>query len=423
MLEQKGSIMKKTILEMMCGIIAMGLLSGCANVQEEFESAVHRDDLGAAEKWLARGATVNPKGKWGFGDFSLLDDVTYFGHHEEMVYWLLEHGATAGNGVVPWEAIAMMGNQELLRIRLEKGANVNEKDDEDKLRVENFWANWKGNEKGFIKAMQYLHEYGVKIHDFNYRMTPLQYAASKGWLDAVKYLLKQGADVKDKNSRGASAIHFAKDPQTVQFFLDQGVKINCKDDEGDTPLHYAIKRSNDLNMIKFLLDHGANVNSKNSAGRTPFHHATAITHSLEVNMDVIKILLDHGADINSKDRKGNTPLHYVCSEFPFDYCVPDNPKVHATFYRGCFCKKCQLERLEYLISRGANVNAQNEMGQTALHLAVIEFAGDAVIEYLTKHGADLNLRDRNGKTVLDLVQEIHNERFERLQKAYQRQED
>jgi len=267
--------------------------------------------------------------------------------------------------------------------------------------------------------MQYLHEYGVKIHDFNYRMTPLQYAASNGWLDAVKYLLKQGADVKDKNCRGASAIHFAKDPQTVQFFLDQGVKINSKDNEGDTPLHYAIKRSDDLNIIKFLLDHGADVNSRNQAGSTPFHHAVTITYGLEINMDIIKILLDHGADINSKDRKGNTPLHYVCSEFPFDYYLPDNPKVHTTFYRECFCKKCQLERLEYLIARGANINAQNEMGQTVLHLAAIEHADEDVIEYLTKHGADLNLRDRNGKTVLDLVQKIHSERFKRILKAYQ----
>ena len=421
MLEQKVGIMKKTILEMMCGIIAVGLLAGCVNVQEEFESAVYRDDLGAAEKWLARGATVNPKRKYEWD--SLLGDVTYFGHHEEMVYWLLEHGATAGNGAVPWQALAMQGNPELLRMRLEKGANVNEKDDEGKLRVENFWAydRWDGTEKGFIQAMRYLHEYGVKIHDFNYRMTPLQYAASKGWLDAVKYLLKQGADVKDKNCRGASAIHFAKDPQTVQFFLDKGVKINCKDNKGDTPLHYAIKRSNDLNMIKFLLDHGADVNSKNNAGSTPIHFAVTENYvdTFETTMDILKLLLKHGADINSKDRKGNTPLHYVCSEFPFDYCFPDNPTVHEPFYRGCFCKKCQLERLEYLIARGANVNAQNEMGQTVLHLAVIEFAGDDVIEFLTKHGADLNLRDRNGKTVLDLVQKIHSERLKRIQKAYQ----
>ncbi len=136
-------------------------------------------------------------------------------------------------------------------------------------------------------------------------------------------------------------------------------------------------------------------------------------------MDILKLLLKHGADINSKDRKGNTPLHYVCSEFQLEVQIPDNPTVHEPFYRGCFCKKCQLERLEYLIARGANVNAQNEMGQTALHLAVIEFAGDDVIEFLTKHGADLNLRDRNGKTVLDLVQKIHSERFKRIQKAYQ----
>ena len=375
--------MRKVINRIMLGITVVGLLAGCANVQEEFESAVHRDNLGEAEKWLARGATVNPKRKnrW---EWSLLDEVTYWGDHEEMVYWLLKHGATAGNGAVPWQAMAMLGNPELLRFRLEKGANVNEKDDKDRLRVETFWAcdRWGGTEKCFIKAIEYLHKYGVKIHDFNYEMTPLQYAVSKGWLEAVKYLLKQGADVKDRNCRGDSAIHFANNPQIVKFLLDHGADINSKNNEGITPIHYAVDRYT------------------------------------ETAMDILKLLLKHGADINSKDRKGNTPLHYVCSQFRLDYQLPDNPAVHEPFYRGCFCKKCQLERLKYLIARGANVNAQNEMGQTVLHLAVLEHAGDDVIEYLTKHGADLNLRDRNGMTVLDLVQKNHNERLESIRKAY-----
>ena len=379
--------MRKVINRIMLGITVVGLLAGCVNVQEEFESAVYRDDLGAAEKWLARGATVNPKGKFA-REWSLLDEVTNWGHHEEMVYWLLKHGASAGNGAVPWQALAMLGNPELLRMRLEKGADVNEKDDEVRLRVETFWAcdRWGGTEKCFIKSLEYLHEYGMKIHDFNYEMTPLQYAVSKGWLDAVEYLLKHGADVKDRNCRGASAIHFAKDPRTVKFLLDHGADINSKDNTGSTPIHYAVTRNN--------------------------------MDTFETTMDILKLLLKHGADINSKDNKGNTPLHYVCSQFRLDYQLPDNPAVHEPFYRGCFCKKCQLERLKYLIARGANVNAQNEMGQTVLHLAVLEHAGDDVIQYLTKHGADLNLRDRNGMAVLDLVQKIHDERLERIRKAY-----
>ena len=56
--------MKTTkIIGIVFGIMAAGLLVGCASVQEKFESAVHRDDLREAEKWLARGATVNPKRK------------------------------------------------------------------------------------------------------------------------------------------------------------------------------------------------------------------------------------------------------------------------------------------------------------------------------------------------------------------------
>jgi len=362
--------MKTMIGKIMLGIIVVGTLTGCANVQGEFESALHRNDWEEAEKWLARGATVNPKRKYEWD--SLLGDAA-IGHHEKMVYWLLEHGATEANGEFPWPTMAWMGDPELLRFRLKKGVDINAKDDDGRLKVESFWAcdNWSGTEKGFIKAIKYLHECGVKIHDFNYEMTPLQYAVSKGWLDAANYLLKHGADVKDRNRCGDSAIHFARTPHTVQFLLDHGADINSKNNEGSTPIHCAITRN--------------------------------YVDTFETTMDILKLLLDHGADINSKDCKGNTPLHYACCDFLLNFQIPDTPEVHDSFYRGCFCTKCQKERLKYLIAHGADVNAQNEMGQTALHLAVVSYVCDDVIDYLTKHGADLNLRDRNGMTVLDLA--------------------
>jgi ankyrin repeat protein len=52
-----------------------------------------------------------------------------------------------------------------------------------------------------------------------------------------------------------------------------------------------------------------------------------------------------------------------------------------------------------LIERGADVNAQNWMGQTALFHAAIG-TNTGMIELLAAHGADPNIRDKGGRTAL-----------------------
>ena len=83
--------------------------------------------------------------------------------------------------------------------------------------------------------------------------------------------------------------------------------------------------------------------------------------------------------------------------------------------------------VEWLCSRGADINAQDDSGNTALHLAIpndielyrdlelpIEFRG---CEILLKLGADPGIRNRAGLTPLDIVEGYGDqilERFNRL---------
>lgn len=58
-----------------------------------------------------------------------------------------------------------------------------------------------------------------------------------------------------------------------------------------------------------------------------------------------------------------------------------------------------LRMVELLINKGANVNAQNESGKTAIMLAA--FAGKLnIIKELRNNGASYDLKDRAGCTVL-----------------------
>ena len=55
-----------------------------------------------------------------------------------------------------------------------------------------------------------------------------------------------------------------------------------------------------------------------------------------------------------------------------------------------------------LIEGGADVNAANQSGQTALMMAAL-FGRGEIVSLLLAHGADPNVRDASGKTARDLV--------------------
>jgi len=90
-------------------------------------------------------------------------------------------------------------------------------------------------------------------------------------------------------------------------------------------------------------------------------------------------LLSKGIDVNAKDDKGNTPLHLAA--------------------RYGYKKK---DIAELLIANGADVNARNADGWTPLHFtAWRRYTGhEDITELLVKNGADIEARDREGRMPL-----------------------
>ena len=62
-------------------------------------------------------------------------------------------------------------------------------------------------------------------------------------------------------------------------------------------------------------------------------------------------------------------------------------------------KHGRLSRLQKLIEQGADINASNAMGRTAL-MGAIYFRNTRVVKELLIEGADVNAKDNNGRTAL-----------------------
>ena len=93
----------------------------------------------------------------------------------------------------------------------------------------------------------------------------------------------------------------------------------------------------------------------------------------------IKLLADAGSDVASVDENGNTPLHEVAGQLVYSVSVGD-----------------------YLLAKGADINARNLNGEAPLHLSVSR--GDRkCTAALVVRGADTTLTNKEGQTPLDLL--------------------
>ena len=123
--------------------------------------------------------------------------------------------------------------------------------------------------------------------------------------------------------------------------------------------------------------HPATIDARDDDGQTVLH----MTCRLQIVQEV-KLLTAAGADVNCRDNKERTCLH-------------------AVFAGHIFSRDDVACVIQHLVTRPdmtpATLNAQDEAGQTALHMAYRQRNVTAV-KHLTTAGADVNLRDNEGRT-------------------------
>jgi ankyrin repeat protein len=126
----------------------------------------------------------------------------------------------------------------------------------------------------------------------------------------------------------------------------------------DSPeIFKAIIIERDYNKVKTLVDADPSlVNARNKYQMTPLHQAAYVG-----DMKIVEYLVSKGADIEAKNNRGCTPIH-SCAAFGHD-------KV-----------------LRFLISKGADVNSVDNYGWSPLDGAICQDRHQEIL-ILKRHGA------------------------------------
>lgn len=125
------------------------------------------------------------------------------------------------------------------------------------------------------------------------------------------------------------------------------------------------------------------VNWKTTWGDTALHLATGCG-----DMGVLNLLLKNGADVAAADRDGNTALHRAT----FFWSDLYSDKFINWIERGSRTPAMSLNVTQLLLDHGANVNAINHQGQTALHLSIMKRQW-SLMKLLLARGAKVTLKD------------------------------
>ncbi len=233
------------------------------------------------------------------------------------------------NGTSAMHEAAKNNHTEMLKVMIEKGADVNITQDEP-------------SDAG---------------------STPLHIACSYGNADTVKLLMESGADDSIQNVKGETPAHLAvmkkrfggdlKAEERAKV-LETLSNVDIADNNGRTPLMLLqyLGINDIMDILPIFIDKGADVNHADNAGNT----ALILTTYNQSYKGIVKELVRAGADVNMANADGNTALHF------------------ALMYG-------DTESGRFMIKKGADYNQANNKGVTPMQIAV-EKGYDTILELM-----------------------------------------
>lgn len=418
---------------MVTAVVFLALGLAAADVAEQsspLHTAVLNDDFATAQKLIRSGAGAKTANRYGVTPLS----TACTNGNVKMVRLLLEAGADPNDplpgGETPLMTASRTGRAEVVDALLKAGAKVDAKESTSG-QTAIMWAAAEGN----VEVVDTLISAGA---DFRARLDsgfdPFLFAVREGRISVVKALLRAGVSANDsiqlppgkrpRNGRapraGLSALILAVSNAHFELgsvLLDAGADPNSIE-AGYTALHALtwVRKpgggDNDpapqgsgsltsIDMVKRLVKAGANINAQmtkkigvgmtslNTTGATPF-----LLAARTADAEMLKLLASLGADTKIPTADGATPI--IVAAGLGTRSPGEDAGTEAEV----------VESLQVLVDLGADVNAVDKNGETAMHGAAYKNY-PAAVEFLAAHGAKpevWNTKNKFGWTPLSIAE-------------------
>jgi ankyrin repeat protein len=390
--------------------------------------AVQSEKADIAELLIHAGAAVSAADNYGVTPLLL----ACTNGSAPMVNLLLTAGANPNAAQAYGETVLMTcartGALDTVKALIARGADVNAKETAEG-QTALMWA----AAEGHADVVQALIEGGADVHARSARgYSALLLTAREASLETTKALLAAGADVNEAAKDGTTALVVATvrgHTQYATFLLNHGADPNLG--PGFMPLHWAagrwdsyltdfsngitnettewsafggLPKEEKLHFVKALLARGADPNAQtkknpnygmsvkggngNLVGATPFLIAAQAN-----DVAIMRELVAHGANPNLATNQGTTPVMVAAG-------IGHLPGMSRS------TEADALEAVKLCVELGADINAVNKTGDTALHGAAWRHFADSIVQYLVDQGANIDAKNKRGWTPLVIAEGI-----------------
>ena len=260
------------------------------------------------------------------------------------------------------------------------------------------------------------------------RTTQLIQAVQSGHMRLIGQLINGGAQVNAINALGRTATHYAvsnNNLPALKLLLSNGADTNLADNAGNTPLDvwhvhenkeilallhaagakpldlWQAAANNDRLSAERLLAVGADAKAENDTGKVPFEIAIEAEH-----YTLAAILLKAAVGINGRDKKGWTPLHWAVFSDAWDLVrefIREGANLSIGRAQNAFdvatLMKSEAKLIEIFIAE-KGVDATVGWGRKTLLMHASERRQTELVKLLIENNADLNIQDNYGETAL-----------------------